>query len=144
MSLKICFYASIKNERNEEIEIPNKYLREEGSTIYKIQAGEVCSEFIARYFSKVEKMPNLLFSEVSKDNYRKNGKYLNEKELKNGIYKAKINQMKIDSDEDYEIKVFKDSKKVREKLIDKYNEMCVNLSHRGEEPKIDIYALFEV
>lgn len=39
MSIKISFYASIKNEREP---------------IYQIDAGEICSEFIARYFQKLE------------------------------------------------------------------------------------------
>ena len=39
MSIKINFYAPIKNE---------------GKPIYQIDAGEICSEFIARYFQKIE------------------------------------------------------------------------------------------
>jgi hypothetical protein len=144
MGLKICFYASVKNERNEEVEVPKKYEREEGNAIYKIEAGEVCSEFIARYFNKVEEIPNLLFSQVAQENYKKLGKVLEEKELKNGIYKAKINQIEFDCKENYEIKAFKESKRVREKLLNKYNELDGVLKQVGCKPKIDIYALFEV
>lgn len=39
MSIKINFYTEIKNEKKD---------------IYQIDAGEICSEFIARYFQKVE------------------------------------------------------------------------------------------
>lgn len=38
MSIKVSFYAPIKNEEEP---------------IYQIDAGEICSEFIARYFQKV-------------------------------------------------------------------------------------------
>ncbi len=39
MSIKVSFYAPIKNG---------------GEPIYQIDAGEICSEFISRYFQKIE------------------------------------------------------------------------------------------
>lgn len=41
----------------------------------------------------------------------------------NGVYKAKINKMQEDEKENFEFKVFKECKCVREKLLYKYGQL---------------------
>ena len=54
MGIKIYFYAQLDNKRNEE-KFLNKYEKlQKEDYIYKIEAREICSEFISRYFNKVE------------------------------------------------------------------------------------------
>ncbi len=86
MSIKIIFYKSIIDKKDEKIIADKDF-------IYSVEAGEVCSEFIARYFQNEH----------------------------NGTYKVNINKMIEDNEEGFEFKVFKECKKVRENLI-KMNE----------------------
>lgn len=145
MGLKICFYASTQNEENEEVDLLNYYNSEkEGHCIYKIEAGEVCSEFIARYFKKSETIPNLLLNKIVEEKYANVGCKLAKEDMKNGIYKAITDKMIEDSKNKFEIKTFKESKKVREELIEIYQTIHENLNKKIERPKVDIYALFEI
>ena len=64
--------------------------------------------------------------------------------MKDGIYKAITDKMLEDSKSKFELKTFKESKKVREELIEKYKTICEKLNKTIEKPKVDIYALFEV
>lgn len=143
MSLKICFYASIKNEKKEEIDLLKYYkTAEKKHCIYKIEAGEICSEFIARYFNKTKQIPNLLLNELIEENYDK--KENAKEDMKNGIYKANISKMTEENNAKTEIKTFKESKIVREKLIKKYEEIKKALEVKVPNSEIEIYAIFEV
>jgi len=51
------------------------------------------------------------------------------------MYKAKIDKMIEDSKENFEFKVFKECKTVRENLLDKYNKL--NKEHK---PEVEIFA----
>ena len=145
MGLKICFYASTHNKENEEIDLLNYYNNEEeGHCIYKIEAGEVCSEFIARYFKKSETIPDLLLNKIVEEKYANIDCKSATEDMKDGIYKAITDKMLEDIKSKFELKTFKESKKVREELIEKYKTICEKLNKTIEKPKVDIYALFEV
>lgn len=116
MSIKINFYASINDKRNEE-KVLKKYEEvEKGEYIYQIEAREICSEFISRYFNKVE----------------------------NGIYKAKINKMIEDTQGNFEFKAYKECKKVRENLLEKYQQIGYKIAENENKSNISIYALLDV
>lgn len=145
MGLKICFYASTQNGENEEIDLLNYYNNaEEGHCIYKIEAGEVCSEFIARYFQKSETIPNLLLNKIVEEKYESVDCEIAKEDMQNGIYKAITDKMISDSKNEFELKTFKESKKVREELLERYQTIRENLNKKVEKPKVDIYAIFEV
>lgn len=130
MGIKICFYPSIINKENEELDILNEHC------IYSIKAGEVCSEFISRYFFKPGLAPEKFLDTITKENYTKEEKNAKQEILKN-IYKVKIEDMMQDSNLGFELKTFKESKIVRENLLDKYQ----NLKEEIKEAKVDIYAI---
>lgn len=116
MSIKIYFYAQLDDKINEE-KFLNRYqtLQKEDS-LYQIEAKEICSEFISRYFNKLE----------------------------NGIYKAKISQMLEDRYGNFEFKAFKDCKRVRENLLTKYQEFEQKFEENMNTRNISIYALLDV
>ena len=145
MSLKICFYASTQNEENEEIDLSNYYDNvEKGHCIYKIEAGDVCSEFIARYFEKSKTIPNLLLKKIIEENYENVDCKIAKEDMQNGIYKAITDKMIADSKSKFELKTFKESKKVREELIERYQTIHETLKKTIKNPKVDIYAIFEL
>ena len=145
MSLKICFYASIKDEKKEEIDLLRYYKGEEkGHCIYKIKAGEICSEFIAKYFNKTNLLPPLLLKEIIEENYTKKETETAKEDLKDGVYKVDISKMLIDSKINTNINTFKDSKIVREKLLEKHQEIEKELKDRMTNAQIEIYSIFEV
>lgn len=145
MSLKICFYASIENEKKEELDLLNYYkTQEKGYCIYKIEAGEICSEFIAKYFKKTNQIPNLLLNELIEENYSEKEKANAKDDMKEGIYEVNIKKMVEDSQTNTEIKTFKDAKIVREKLLEKYKNINRKLKEEIETPNIKIYATFEI
>ncbi len=90
VSIKISFYTEGENKENANLDTKKR-------NIFEIQASEVCSEFIARYFQKVKEMQ--------------------------GIYKVDISKMKEDSNGAFEFKTFKECKTVREDLLNKYNKL---------------------
>lgn len=145
MSLKICFYASTQNAQNEEFDLLNYYHNtEEGHCIYKIEAGEVCSEFIARYFKKSKTIPKLLLNKIVEEKYKNVDCEIAREDMQNGIYKAITEKILEDNENEFEIKTFKECKAVREKLVKKYKTIHEELKNVIERPKVDIYALFEI
>lgn len=116
MGIKIYFYAQLDNKRNEE-KFLNKYEKlQKEDYIYKIEAREICSEFISRYFNKVE----------------------------DGLYKAKIEQMLEDKQKDFEFKAFKDCIKVRENLLKRYQQIGFKVDGNINTANIAIYALLAI
>lgn len=145
MSVKVWFYTSIKNDKDEELDLLNYYKTTNNKhCIYSIKAGEICSEFIARYFKRVEIMPDLLLDKVLEENYNEQDYEKSIKYIHNGIYKANIKTMLEDSKTNFELNTFKESKLVREKLVDKYQEINQKLKESVNEPKIEIYALLGI
>jgi len=118
MGVKVCFYPDIINEK----------------CMYSVKAGEICSEFIARYFFKSGNAPEYLLNSIIKEQKLESDEKNIKQEISKNIYKVKIDDMFCDSIENFEIKTFKDSKIVREKLLDKYKE-------KTKGTKVDIYAL---
>ena len=137
MGIKICFYVAVLNENDEEI-------KERENCIFCIDASEICSEFIARYFSKTQSIPKKLLDNVIEDEFY-NFSYDNAKRsIANGIYKAKIEKMLEDEGGIFEFSAYKPSKLVREKLIRKYQEIVAEVKKKLKNPKVDIYALLTV
>ncbi len=145
MAIKICFYVSIKNENDEEIDLLDHYKTEEGGQcIYSIAAGEICSEFIARYFKKVECLPDKLLTNIIKESYEEKDYEKARHDMYNGMYRVSINKMLIDDEQDFKFKAYEESKLVREKLIKKHNEIEEEIKKQINNSKIETYALLEV
>lgn len=118
MGIKVCFYPDIVNE----------------NCMYSVKAGEICSEFIARYFFKPGIAPEYLLNTIIKEQDIESSESNIKQELSKNIYKVKIDDMFQDSRQNFELKTFKESKFVREKLLNKYKEKI-------KGTKTDIYAL---
>ena len=145
MGVKISFYTSITNNKSEEKDLLEYYEKtDKGQCIYCIEAGEICSEFIARYFRKTNIMPGLLSNKIAKEYYPKESYENAIKDMYSGAYKANVDIMIQDSLGDFEFKTYKESKRVREKLLDKYNEIDKKLKQSIEKPNIEIYALLGI
>ena len=145
MGLKIQFYASIKDAKDVELDLLKYYRNtEKGYCIYCIKAAEICSEFIARYFHKTVTMPELLLNKVIEENYEEKDYENAKQDMNNGIYKANTDKMFHDNNSDFEFKAFKECKVVREKLLNKYEEIGMTLKEDIEKPKVEIYALLTV
>ena len=145
MGIKICFYASIKDVKDVELDLLKYYKNtENGYCIYRIRAGEICSEFIARYFHKVTSIPELLLDKIIEEHYDETDYNKAKYEMCNGIYKANTDIMLHDNNSDFKFKVFEECKIVREKLLSKYEEIGENLKEVLEKPKIEIYAIMTV
>lgn len=145
MEIKICFYASIKGVENEELDLLKYYNNtENGYCIYRIRAGEICSEFIARYFSKVVSLPELLLDKIIIEHYDVNDYNKSKQEMCNGIYKANTDIMFHDSNSDFKFKAFEECKIVREKLLIKYEEIREKLKEVIEKPRVEIYAIMTI
>lgn len=126
MGLKVCFYQSLENDEYKG--------KDYCQNIYNIKAGEICSEFIARYFFKPGVAPELLLNKIAKEYYYGKDEEKSRQDISKNIYKVKIDDMLQDHKENFEFKTFKDSKIVREKLLNKYQENLKNA-------KTDVYAL---
>ena len=145
MGLKIQFYASVKDAKDIELDLLKYYQdTEKGYCIYCIKAAEICSEFIARYFHKTVTMPELLLNKVIEENYEEKDYKNAKQDMNNLIYKANTDKMFNDNNSNFEFKAFKECKVVREKLLDKYEEIGMKLKENIEEPKVEIYALLTV
>ena len=137
MGIKICFYVAVLNERGEEI-------GEKENLIYCVDASDICSEFIARYFSKTQSMPEKLFDSVIENKFSDLSYDNAKREVANGIYIAKIDKMFEDENGTFEFGAYKPAKLVREKLIEIYKEIIKELKDKIKNPKVDIYALLTV
>lgn len=135
MGVKICFYPSITNEEKSEIDILKYYknTNENGHCIYSIKAGEVCSEFIARYFFKPGTAPKKFINNIIKEDEE------TEKEVLKNIYKVKIEDMFQDSINNFEFKTYKECKNVREKLLNTYRKITGEIENKRN--KVEIYAM---
>ena len=142
MGVKICFYPSIIDENNREIDILKKQeeTKEKSHCIYDIKAGEICSEFIAKYFFKPGNAPEKFVDIITKENASKEEEEKTKEEILKNIYKVKIDDMLKDSQKGIELQTYQESSKVRERLLYKYNEIDKKIKHA----KIDIYALLTV
>lgn len=145
MSIKICFYSSVIDGEKGEVDLLKYYGdTEDGHCIYKIDAGEICSEFIARYFQKVETMPKLLLNKVIEENYNNQSQEEAMQDMQNGIFRLNINTMIEDNNEDFEFKIYKECKIVREKLLDIYIKMQNKLKEKTNKSEIETYALLTI
>jgi len=137
MGIKICFYVAVLDENKKEFERKNSF-------IFAIDAGEICSEFIARYFSKTQSMPEKLLDSVIEDEFG-DFSYDNAKRMvANGIYKASMERMFEDENGTFEFSAYKPAKLVRERIIKKYKEIVDSLKGKPKNPNVDIYALLTV
>ncbi len=143
MSLKIGFYVATFNGENKEIELLKNYCNiEKDQCIFTINASDICSEFIARYFYKVPELPEILLNSFIKENYKEKDYESAKTELYNGIYKADLHVLIKDNEEAYKFKVRSLSEDIREKLIKKYDDIRKELDKTVKNNKIEIYALF--
>ena len=147
MGVKIYFYISVANQKNEELDLIEYYQnpKKSGYYIYTIEASEICSEFIARYFVKTKNMPDLLLNKVIEENYKKEKYEEAVNDLSNGIYKAKIDVMNKDNNSNFEFKANKECKAVRENLLNIYNIInCELIKNQINNPKMELYAILSV
>lgn len=137
MGIRICFYVAVLNENDEEI-------KERENCVYCVEASEVCSEFIARYFAKTQNMPKELLDNVIEDEFCDLSYDNAKRSIANGIYKAKMEKMFEDEKGMFEFSAYKPAKLVRKKLIKKYQEIVAEVKKKLKNPKVDIYALLTV
>lgn len=141
MGIKVCFYPYIIDKGTKEVDLSNNYCSTNYNCIYSIKAGEICSEFIARYFFKPGTAPENFINEIAKNSSKEKDI---KQEISKNIYKVKIQDMLQDSNSDFEFKTYKECKKVRENLLNKYENIELEIEDKIKNANIDIYALLEL
>lgn len=145
MGVKICFYATLFDDDNNEMNLVKYYnTLKDKYYIHRVSAGEVCSEFFARYYHKINQLPELLLDKVIKENYNEEEYKYAVQDMYNGIYKANMNAMKTDNDNSYNFSAYNDCKKVREKLLEIHNEIYNKSKETIKNPKIEMYAILTI